>query len=67
MVGYPLAKDLSQIRISNQGKENFEKFPILWYFQEFFSEKIMTTKGTLITIIKENNHFLCESKPLKFH
>ena len=26
-----------------------------------------TTKGTLITIFKENNYFLCVSKPMKFN
>ena len=26
-----------------------------------------TTKRILITLIKENNHLLCVSKPLKFH
>ena len=56
--------------ISNQGKEKSEIFPSFWVFLRiFFLENYdfsLTTKATLTTIVKENNH-LCVPKPLKFH
>ena len=51
-------------------KENSKKFLIFSTSENFHFRKLKLfamTKGILTTIIKENNHFLHVSKPMKFY
>ena len=50
-------------------KTKFQIFPIFLAFLRisFLENLLFTTKGTLTTIIKKNNHFLCKSKSIKFY
>ena len=65
-----LAKDYSQIRISNYEKENSKKFPIFDipenFFFFFFLNHDFTTKGTWTTIIQDAEWVRTSLPPKKY-
>ena len=60
---------LNALHILIKEKKISEISNFLVFLRIFFLENydLTMTMGTLTTIIKENNHFLCVLKPWKFH